>query len=142
MCGSGGDFHECVADFLGAHHRQKADKENKKIHAKAECLKYDRNVVPDDFFVGLVMPFIDPNISQGKVNVTINRGPGACPAFEKHETRSKNRRRKEEEDEKKRAAAAPQDKNFSTQEKEGRELIAANKTCRAPVLLDATKKKK
>jgi hypothetical protein len=40
------------------------------------------------FFVALVMPFIDPNISQGKVNVTINRGPGACPVFEKHDTRS------------------------------------------------------
>jgi hypothetical protein len=88
------------------------------------------------------MPFIDPNISQGKVNVTINRVPGACPVFEKHETRSQNRRRKEDEEEKKRAAAAPQDKNFSTQEKEGRELIAANKIRRAPVILDATKKKK
>jgi hypothetical protein len=141
-CGSGGDFHECVANVIGAHHRQKADKENKKSHAKGESYKYDRNVVPNDFVVALVMPFTDPNISQGKVNVTMNRGPGACPVFENHETRSQNRRRKEEEEEKKRAAAAPQDKNFSTQEKEGRELIAANKTRRAPVLLDANKKKK
>jgi hypothetical protein len=93
-CGSGGDFHKC-ANVLGAHHRQKADKENKKSHAKGECLKYDRNVVPNDFFVGLVVPFIDPNISKGKDNVTINRRPGACPVFEKHETRSQNRRRKE-----------------------------------------------
>jgi hypothetical protein len=140
--GSGGDFHECVENVLGAHHRQKADKENKKSHAKGEYLKYDRNVVPNDFSVGLIMPFIHPTISHGKVNVTINRVPGGCPVFEKHETRSQNRRCKEEEEEKKRAAAAPKDKNFSTQDKEGRELIAANKTRRAPVLLDAMKKKK
>jgi hypothetical protein len=141
-CGSGGDFHECVTNFLGAHHRQKADKENIKSHAKGEALKYYRNVVPHDFSVGLIMPFIDPNISQGKVNVTINRGPGSRPVFEKNETRSQNRRRTEEEEEKKRAAAAPKDKKFSTQEKEGREMIAANKTRRSPVLLDAKKKKK
>jgi hypothetical protein len=29
-CGSGGDLHECVVNVLGAHHLQKADKENKK----------------------------------------------------------------------------------------------------------------
>jgi hypothetical protein len=97
-CGSGGDFHECVANVLGAHHHQKADKENKKSHVIGESLKYDRNVVPNDFYVGIIMPFIDPNISQGKVNVTINRVPGACPVFEKYETRSQNRRRKEEEE--------------------------------------------
>jgi hypothetical protein len=90
--------------------------------------------VPNDFVVALVMPFTDPNISQGKVNVTMNHGPRACPVFEKHETRSQNRRRKKEEEEKKRAADTPHDKNFSTQEKEGRELIAAKKTRRAPVL--------
>jgi hypothetical protein len=129
-------------EFPRAHHRQKVDKENKKSHAKGEYLKYDTNVVPNDFFVGLIMPFINPNISQGKVNVTINRGPGACPVFEKHETRPQNRRCKEEEEKKKRAAAAPKDKNFSTHKKEGRELISANKTRRAPVLIDATKKKK
>jgi hypothetical protein len=122
-CGSGRDFHKRVANFLGAHHHQKADKENKKSHAKGEALKYDRNGVPNDFYVGLTMPFIDPNISQGKANITINRGTGAHPVFEKQETRSQNRRRKEEEEEKKRAAAAPKDKNFSRQEKEGRQLI-------------------
>jgi hypothetical protein len=106
-------------------------------------VKYDRNVVPNDFSVGLIMPFIYPNISQGKVNVTINHGPEACPVFEKHESSSQNRRRKEEEEEeKKRAAAAQKDKHLWSQEKEGRELIAANKTRRAPVLLDAKKKKK
>jgi hypothetical protein len=141
-CGSSGDFHECVVNVLVAHHRQKADKENQKIHAKGEALKYNRNDVPNDFSVGLIMPFIDPNISQGKVSVAISRGPEACLVFENHETRSKNRRCKEEEEEKKIAAAAPKDKNVSTQEKEGRELIAANKNRRAPVLLDAKKKKK
>jgi hypothetical protein len=94
-CGSSGDFHERVVNVLEAHHRQKADKENLKIHAKGEALKYDRNVVPNYFSVGLIMPFIDPNISQGKVNVTINRGPGGRPVFEKHESRSQNRRGKE-----------------------------------------------
>jgi hypothetical protein len=49
-CASGGDFHECVVNVIGAHHRQKADKENKKSYAKGECYKYDINVVPNDFF--------------------------------------------------------------------------------------------
>jgi hypothetical protein len=87
------------------------------------------------------MPFIDSNISQGKINATINHVPGAHPVFEKHEIRSQNRRRKEEEEAKKRAAAAPKDKKFSAQEKEGRELIAANKTRRDRLLPDAKKNK-
>jgi hypothetical protein len=62
-CGPGGDFHECVVNVLGAHHRQKADKENLKSHTKGEAFKYDRNVVPNDFSVGIIMPLIDPNIS-------------------------------------------------------------------------------
>jgi hypothetical protein len=86
-CGSGGDFHECVANVLGSHHRQKADKENLKSHTKGEAHKYDRNVVPTDFSVGLIMHFIDPNISQGKFNVTINRGPGDPPVFDLHKSR-------------------------------------------------------
>jgi hypothetical protein len=102
-CGSGGDFHECVVNVFGAHHRQKADTENLKSHAKGDALKYDRNVVPNDFSVGLIMHFIDPNISQGTVNVTINR-PGDRPVFVKHDSRSQNRRRKDDEEEKKRAA--------------------------------------
>jgi hypothetical protein len=119
-CGSGGDFHEYDVNVLGAHHLQKADKENLKSHAKGEAFKYDRNVVPNYFSVGLIMPFVDPNISQGKVNVTINRVPGACTVFGKHEIRSQNRRCKEEEEAKKRAAAAPKDEHVSAQGKEGR----------------------
>jgi hypothetical protein len=51
-CCFGEDFHECVVNVLGAHHHQKADKENMKRHAKGEALKYNRNVVPNDFSVG------------------------------------------------------------------------------------------
>jgi hypothetical protein len=83
-CGSGGYFHECVANILGAHHHKKADTENLKSHAKGEAFKYDRNAGPNDFYVEIIMPFIDLNISQGKVIVTINRGPGAFPVFRKH----------------------------------------------------------
>jgi hypothetical protein len=101
-CGSGGDFHECVVNVLGAHHLQKADKENLKSQVKVESLKYDRNVVQNDFSVGLIMPFIDPNISKGKVNVAINRRPGARPVFEnmraalKTEDAKKRRRKRRE----------------------------------------------
>jgi hypothetical protein len=49
------------------------------------------------------MPFIDPNILQGKVNVTINRGPGDRPVFEnmraaiKTEEAKKRRRQRREQ---------------------------------------------
>jgi hypothetical protein len=103
-CGSGGDFPECVANVLGANHHQKADKENLKSHAKGEALKYDRNAVPNDFSVGIIMPFIDPNISQGKVKVTINRGPGLVlclknmrPALKTEVAKKRRRKRIEQQ---------------------------------------------
>jgi hypothetical protein len=119
----------------------KVKQRESKNPRKGEAFKYDRNFLPNGFSVGLIMPFIDPNISQGKVNVTINCRSGARPVFEKHKSPSQNRRRKEEEEANKIAAATLKDKIFSAHEKEGRELIEANKTRRVQVLLDGKKKK-
>jgi hypothetical protein len=58
--------------------------------------KWDVNIVPNDYWVTSLLPFIDPNVSRGKINVTRNRGPDAPRNFNQHETRSKNKKGKED----------------------------------------------
>jgi hypothetical protein len=97
-CGSGGKLHECVGNVLAAHHRAISVKENLAQQKKGKAPKWDANIVPNDYWVKSVLPFIDPNVSLGKINVTRNRGPDAPRNFDQRETRSKNKKGKEDAD--------------------------------------------
>jgi hypothetical protein len=80
----------------------------------------------------MLLPLIDPNIMRGKINVTHNCGPGAPSNFGMHEINEGNKKSKEADAKKKEAKKSGM-KNVVAQEKEGSELIAANRTHKASV---------
>jgi hypothetical protein len=90
-CGSGGDFHKCVGNVLAAHHHARSVKENLTQQKKGKDPKWDANIVPNDYWVTRLFPFIDPNVSRGKINVTHNRGPDAPRNFDDHEMRNRKK---------------------------------------------------
>jgi hypothetical protein len=111
---------------------------------KGKSPKWNANIVPNDYWVTILLPFIDPNVSGGKITVTHNRGPDAPRSFDQHETRSKNKNGKEDADSATVATAAKKnDKKITQQEKESRELIATNRAPakRRPPPLAQIKKK-
>jgi hypothetical protein len=94
--GSCGDFHECVANVVAARHHKRAMKENTVKRLKGEANKWDTNLVPNDYWVTMLLPFIYPHVTRGKNNVTLNRGPNASWNFDQHESRNKNKKLNED----------------------------------------------
>jgi hypothetical protein len=117
--GSGGDFHQCLANALAAAWRRKDNKENADKRAKGKSSKKDQQVVTNWFWSTVLYAFLDPNISGGKINPTPNRGPNAPAHIDQHKTRSSLR-----EDTK----AKSKGKSFTQQENEGRSVIVKNQT--------------
>jgi hypothetical protein len=52
--------------------------------------------VPNDFWVTYVLPFLDTNVSRGKINITHNCGSDAPRNFDQHEMRIKSKKVKED----------------------------------------------
>jgi hypothetical protein len=95
-CGFGGNFHKCLGNVLAAHHHARAVKENLAQRKKERAPKSNANIVPNDYWVTSLLPFIDQNVHRGKINVTHNRGLHAPRNFDQHETRTKNKKAKED----------------------------------------------
>jgi hypothetical protein len=85
--GSGGDFHQCLANALAAAWRRKTNKENADKRAKGKSPKNDPKVVPNWFWYTVLYAFLDPKKSGGKINPTPNRGPNAPAHIDQHKTR-------------------------------------------------------
>jgi hypothetical protein len=105
--------------------------------------KGNANIVPNDYWVTMMLPFIEQNVFCGKINVTHNRGPDAPRNVDQHENRNQNKKAKEDVVALATVAVAKNKvKNFTQQEKESHGLIDANHTQKAPAPPLAKRRKK
>jgi hypothetical protein len=101
------------------HHHKRAVKKNAAKRQKGEANKWDRNIIPNDYWVTVMLPFIDPHVAHGKINVTLNRGQHAPRNYDQHESRKKNMKQKDDVVRKAAEAAKKKDKNSPSRRKRG-----------------------